>query len=956
MLLIRHPSIVRWAIALIAACAMATPVLAAAETSLDAARLLFLQGKYTEASEMYGRLAKAEPVAAAIGQVRCLSSAGKTDEAAKLLFAAAEKHADAGQLHAESALLALDRGDLQQADAEVKAALRLIHGGPDQAAARWVAAELHRRAGRLDEATAAYKWFVNLYNQEAEIKDSDAAHYTGLAAAQFARWKRLSEQFDRLVNEVYPDILKREPAYWLAHYEAGRLYLEKYNEADAAQEFQAALKLNPNAAEVIAAQAALAIGNYDLAAAQASIKRALEINPRLLWAHQLQAAVYMANFESARAIDALQTALKLDPTNDDTLGLLAAAYAGVDGVPEKLAGTRLGRLIDEVTARNPKCGEFFAALAEGLDQLRRYPDSVRFYREAIERMPQLVEPRGELGMVYMRLGEEAAADKILHEAFDIDPFNVRVSNTLKVLEVLSDYSAIETPHFIVKFDRTQDDVLAHRAARFLEETVYPPLVKKLGYEPKGKSLIEIFSKARTTDGHGWFSARMVGLPFIGTVGACAGRIVAMQSPNDGPMKFNWARVLRHEFVHVVNLQQTHFNIPHWFTEGLAVQNEGFAHPRQWDELLAQRVADGKLFNLETINGGFIRPKSSDEWTLAYCQAELYAQFMLDHYGADALAKMLAAYTDNLDTRAAIKRSFGVAQEEFEIGYLAYLRKRVESFAGLASTKEAKLGELEKAHAAAPDDPDAAARLALAYLRHEEAAKARKLVDEVRKKHPRHQLAAYVLAKLLLAAGEQERAVALLEESLDRQTPQENLLSLLAGLKLDADQRGPAAELYELGAQKFPQDPQWLKALAAVYLKSGQDDKLFDVMSRLADRDPDDAAMPKKLAQIALRRKDYPMAAHWADRGLQVDVKDVETHRMLAEALVGGREYKAGVEEYEVAIKLEPKNAGLRLALADACLKAGDKKRARELIQAILAADAKYPGAAELLKETEKTKP
>ena len=40
----------------------------------------------------------------------------------------------------------------------------------------------------------------------------------------------------------------------------------------------------------------------------------------------------------------------------------------------------------------------------------------------------------------MRLGEEVAADKVLHEAFAIDPFNVRVSNTIKVLEVLSDYS------------------------------------------------------------------------------------------------------------------------------------------------------------------------------------------------------------------------------------------------------------------------------------------------------------------------------------------------------------------------------------------------------------------------------------------------------------------------------------------------------------------------------------
>ena len=92
---------------------------------------------------------------------------------------------------------------------------------------------------------------------------------------------------------------------------------------------------------------------------------------------------------------------------------------------------------------------------------------------------------------------------------------------------------------------------------------------------------------------------MVGLPYVGTV-ALHGRMVAMQSPDDAKTKFNWARVVQHEFVHVVNLQQTNFNIPHWFTEALAVHNEGYRRPA-WDDLLAQRLKVNKLFNLETIN-------------------------------------------------------------------------------------------------------------------------------------------------------------------------------------------------------------------------------------------------------------------------------------------------------------------------------------------------------------------
>ena len=492
-----------------------------------AARKLLLSGKYAEAGELYAKLAARQPVVAAIGQARALAAVGKLDEAKKILAAAAKEHDSVGELHAELAILALAAGDLKEASAEANAAIRLIPDGAGQAAARWVLAELDRRAGRLDEATSGYKWFVDLYNREDEIKDPDALHYVGLGAAQYARWKRLSDQFNFLVNELYPDLLKLEPAFWQAHYEAGRLYAEKFNEADAAHEFKAALALNPQAAEVHAALASLALENYDLAAAQAELQRALEINPRLLWAHQLEADVDLANFESAKAIEHLQAAIKLDPTNESTLGRLGAAYVALDGIPIDAAGkpqqadSRFAHLVAEVTARNPHCGEFYAALGAGLDRLQRYPDAVGFYRAAIERMPQLVGPRGELGLVYMRLGEEVAADKVLHEAFDIDPFNVRVSNTLKVLEVLSDYSIIETEHFVIKFDRAHDALLAKCAAKFLEEQVYPPLVKKLGYKPQGKSLFEIFSRARNTDGHGWFSARMVGLPYIGTVGACA---------------------------------------------------------------------------------------------------------------------------------------------------------------------------------------------------------------------------------------------------------------------------------------------------------------------------------------------------------------------------------------------------------------------------------------------------
>src|SRR5271168_2053525 len=90
-------------------------------------------------------------------------------------------------------------------------------------------------------------------------------------------------------------------------------------------------------------------------------------------------------------------------------------------------------------------------------------------------------------------------------------------------------------------------------------------------------------------------------------------------------------------------------------------------------MLLERVPTrSKLLNLDTINLGFIRPNEPDDRQLAYCQAQLYARYMLKRFGSDALIKMLMAYRRGLTTDLAIADSFHVDKPDFEKGYLAYL--------------------------------------------------------------------------------------------------------------------------------------------------------------------------------------------------------------------------------------------------------------------------------------------
>jgi cellulose synthase operon protein C len=914
---------------------------------LAAATQLFQQGKYAEAEEAFANLPADDGARAALGTARCQEAVGQRETALATLQAAQQKHPTTAAISAELARLALARGDYAAAEAAASGALKLE---PENTLALWARAELHAAAGQLAEATAGYESLVKQFNGGG-VKDPERLRWIGLAAAEFARWNRLSDQFGFLVNEFYPDLAAADPTFWQAHYEAGRLFAEKYNSADANRQFAAALALNPNAAEVHVALGRLALEEFELGAAQARADRALEINPQLLAAWHLKADIHLANFEPRACVGVLSDALKLQPNSEETLGRMAAASAAIDGVARTGAETRFGKLAADVAARNPHCGVFFETVGDALDRLRRWPAAARNYEEATARMPQLIGPRGKLGMVLMRLGDEARAKQVLDAAFEADPFNVRVNNTLKVLEVLADYETFETEHFRIKYDAKKDKLLARYMGAWLEEA-YGPLVRQMRFEPPEKSLFEVFSSARNTDGHGWFSARMVGLPHIHPIGACAGKMVALQSPSEGQQRFNWARVVKHEFVHVLNLQQTDFNIPHWFTEALAVSNEGYPRPRQWTELLVAHAKKNKLLDLETINSGFIRPHSSDEWTLAYCQAQLYAQYMLERFGDDAVGKMLAAYADNLTTPEAIARCFSVDVRAFETGYRAYVDRIIVELPPTLATAELSLVEAQKQLAENPKDAASMAALARAQLARKNYAEARRLADAALAIEPRGGLASYVRARLHLLLGENSEALARLEQGLDREHPQENLLALLAGLKLKAGDYAAAAELYQLGAKHDPMNSKWQKSLAAVYVKSGQPEQLAEVLAVLAAGEPDDLPVRKKLAQLALAKKDFAAADRWALEALRIQVMDSELHQLRARALDQLGQPAAAADEYAALVELDPENLPSRLALARMHAAAGQKERAKAALEELLAIDPNHPGAKELLEKLE----
>jgi tetratricopeptide (TPR) repeat protein len=849
-----------------------------AGTGLKEARTRLLRGNYAEAREAYTALAKDEKhrIPASIGLSKALQSEGDYDQALSVVEAALKETPKSADLLARKAELLYLRGRWAEAE---KAASAAVEHKDDSFLGRWIRGQVYRDRGQLKEADEEFRWFIRTYlksqEDDKEITDPDTLLLIGLAGIERARWHNLNDQYQFILDEVFAFAAKRDKDFWPAEYQSGRLFFEKYNKAGAARAFDRALAINPQAAEIFAAKAAAAQQRFEMKDAERYADRALEINSKLTEARRIKADLHLFTGEVAKAQAELDKARAVNPREEATLARLAACFVA------QRKDTDFAALVKEVEKFNTKPAVFYTELAESFDQRKRFDEAEKYYQTAIKLQPELPWAQNGLGMLYMRRGKEETARKILEKAFEVDSFNVRVSNTLKVLDHLDKYETLKTPHFLVRFDPKNDKVLAQFIAKYLED-IYEELAKLFQYRPKGPILIELFNK------HEMFSGRVTALPDLHTIGACTGEMVAMVSPRDKSKvigkPFNWNRVIRHELVHIFNLEQTNFQVPHWLTEGLAVTYEGYPPPPRWNHLLAEKIRANELLNLDTILLGFIRPTSPDEWQLAYLQSQLYVDYLTKTHGQKAMGDILNAYRDGLDTPAAIQKVCKVSKAQFEKGYRKFLEERASKRSVSSERETRSFKDLKAAQAKDPKNADLAAQLAERYLLTGDKTQARKLADEALALKKGHPLAAYVKARLLSAGGETDKALELLEEAVDPKTPEPKVLRLLGKMQFEAKKFAEAAKTLELGRKLQPYEESWLVQLARVYAQTDDQDKLIDVLKAVAPTDPDDLATRRKLSQMLLKAGRHAEAERYAREALEIDVLDGEAQKTLIAAL------------------------------------------------------------------------
>jgi len=490
-------------------------------------------------------------------------------------------------------------------------------------------------------------------------------------------------------------------------------------------------------------------------------------------------------------------------------------------------------------------------VGQALADARQYSLAEPFLQEAIDRQPGWAQPQLELGQLYMQWGllDKAAAQ--LQQAATLDPFHKDITNSLSLAREMLGYETIETERFIVRYKPGIDEVLARDMARLLDP-MGVVFTERFGFTPHVKTQVDLMPD----DEH--FAVRVTGMPDIWTIAACTGDVVAMTPPRPGPKRafgtFDWFNVMRHEFTHTVNLGQTSNRVPHWFTEGCAVNMEMTGRRWSQTQLLAECYNNDKLFAFDELNWGFIRPTEDYHRPLAYAQSAWMLEFIEETHGWDKALELLAHYEAGTGHEPALVETFGMPVEAFMHAFHTWAGEQVERW-GMAGF--------------------------------------RRNVDDAQ--------LAQLLEWLALRDLADPELAAVLQEHLGNA----DVLRSLATRALAGDNDAVAIDALTKYRDARPADPWAHRELTRLAIKAGNSADAIASMRYLDQIEGDAPEYALELARVYRRAEDYEEALHFAERAVRKEPYNPSSRELAATLAVQSGDWQAGAFHIEALALLEP---------------------------------------------------
>ncbi len=570
--------------------------------------------------------------------------------------------------------------------------------------ALWTVQEVRRQAG---DRPGARELLARIQAQATGRRLTEAPDLVaaGLAAL------RLGADPKAVLAHQFAAAAKKDPRWRETYVHAGRLALDKHDDALAAEWFRRggkAVGADPDLLHGLARS----FQDGDRRELLKHVDAALKVNPRHAPSLLLRAEHEIDSENYAGARVTLARLLAVD--RGQPLG--RALMAVVEHLQNDAAAEVSQR--QQALARAPD-PEVDTLIGRKLSEKYRFTEGAAYQRRALKTDPTHLPAKIRLAQDLLRLGDHNEGWALAEEVHKHDRYDVEAYNLVELKGRLAKLATLREPGFTLRMDPRESEIYGADLLALLR-TARATLDARYGWKPTRATQVEVFREQAD------FAVRTFGLPGGGGyLGVCFGNVITANSPAGAAgAVFNWKAVLWHEYTHVVTLGLTRNKMPRWLAEGISVWEETRRDPT-WGQRMTSRyremIRGGELTPVSKLSGVFLDPKTPEHVTFAYFQSALVVEFLVERYGFEALKAILRDLGEGTEANAAVVARTAPLLE-LEKAFEAFAKKKAEAVAPdtkalLAQAEQARQrGEAAKERALLEQATSTTADLLPAYMR------------------------------------------------------------------------------------------------------------------------------------------------------------------------------------------------------------------------------------------------
>lgn len=870
--------------------AAAAPVQKPKKAPFERALEALERSDYRVAEALFRQAASGTGAPATLGLSEVYLATGRYGDAVTAARGVADDAAVRVRAAVIEAKALLAEGKLEQAET----ALGRVVGDEHAAEARLLLGEILIESGRRSDARGPLFTIIEEYN-EGKLAEGDVRALTRVGrAAELLRSPRDA-------NEAYAEAEETGVFHAdLLLYRAA-LFLEKYDPGQAEAVLEVLLDRAPNHPDALVMLARVRLDqSLDFDEAERLARQALGQNPRLPAAFMVLAGISLRDMELEAASRFIEQGLAINPRFLPLLSM-RAAIPFLEG-DERAFRERQA----EVMRLNREYSRFFEIVGEYAEWEHRYDEIVDLMREGVALDSEDASSLAALGINLIRAGKDQDGVAALSRAFALDPYNVRVFNTLNLFEkvIPAEYVDVPGARFAVRYHK-KDRALLERYVPPLLERAWNTMVAHYGFSPEVPIGVEIYADREH------FSVRTSGLPETAIQGVCFGHTLASMSPQRET--FNLGMTLFHELAHVFHIQLSKRRVPRWFTEGLAEYETILARPewiREQDPELFELRRAGRLPQFTAMSRAFTRAEQLSDVATAYYASSQMVAMLGETHGMPKLGQMLRLWGEGKSTEQVFQGALGHASSVEDQRFAVRLDKLFQRYKG-KFVPMSRVGTLPAAEEAARREPNSVEKrtaLALALMREGEGKRAEAELRVALGLNAKFADARFLSAQLAMARREPKVAERIVRSMLaDEQDGYEVQMMLAEIAESNQDSATRSAAL--AAARKL--DPTQVAPLYGLLREAEQRkdaETSLSLLRELVKLSEHDASVFRELLERLVARGELAEAVGVGEGAIYVDVTGFETHFAFAAALEQTGDLKRAAFELESALLCEPEPA------------------------------------------------